>query len=101
MTSAEAVEFHGLPAVRWRGRDGASAIATLQGAQLVLREVVTAGEAIDRVYAAAPPATRLVDAGRILRIEQRGFTDTRRAGARCNVARGAVDHAEQPSALRT
>ena len=41
-----------------------------------LREVVTAGEAIDRVYVAAPAATHLMDAGRILRIEQRGFTDT-------------------------
>ena len=35
MTSAEAVEFHGMPAIRWRSRDGASAIATLQGAHLV------------------------------------------------------------------
>ena len=31
----EAVDFHGMPAVRWRSRDGASAIATLQGAHLV------------------------------------------------------------------
>jgi glucose-6-phosphate 1-epimerase len=31
----EALEFHGMPAIRWRSRDGASAIATLQGAHLV------------------------------------------------------------------
>src|SRR5258705_9201221 len=35
MTSAEVVEFHAMPAIRWRSRDGASAIATLQGAQLL------------------------------------------------------------------
>lgn len=33
--TAENIEFHGLPAVRWRSRDGATAIATLQGAHLV------------------------------------------------------------------
>jgi glucose-6-phosphate 1-epimerase len=32
---AESVQFRGLPAVRWGSADGASAIATLQGAQLV------------------------------------------------------------------
>ena len=32
---SEAVDFHGLPAVRWRSPDGAIAIATLQGAHLV------------------------------------------------------------------
>jgi glucose-6-phosphate 1-epimerase len=35
MTVAERIDFHGLPAVRWRSRDGAAAIATLQGAHLV------------------------------------------------------------------
>src|SRR5690349_3045588 len=35
MAAAEACDFHGLPAVRWQGRDGATAIATLQGAHLV------------------------------------------------------------------
>ena len=40
------------------------------------REMVTAVEPIDRVYLGAPPATRLRDAGRALRIEQRGFNDT-------------------------
>jgi glucose-6-phosphate 1-epimerase len=40
------------------------------------RDVVTAVEPIDRTYFAAPRATRLEDAGRILRIEQHGFTDT-------------------------
>jgi glucose-6-phosphate 1-epimerase len=33
--SAEVTEYHGLPAVRWRSRDGASAVATLQGAHVV------------------------------------------------------------------
>jgi glucose-6-phosphate 1-epimerase len=32
---ARAIEFHGLPAIRWRGPDGAIAIATLQGAHLI------------------------------------------------------------------
>lgn len=31
----EACDFHGLAAVRWRSRDGATAVATLQGAHLV------------------------------------------------------------------
>ena len=31
----QAVEFHGLPAIMWRGPDGSEAIATLQGAHLV------------------------------------------------------------------
>lgn len=31
----ETLEFHGMPAIGWRSRDGASAIATLQGAHLV------------------------------------------------------------------
>jgi glucose-6-phosphate 1-epimerase len=39
MTSSNAasrlVDFHGMPAVRWESRDGAWAIATLQGAQVV------------------------------------------------------------------
>src|SRR5471032_120018 len=34
-TTSEVLEFHGMPAIRWRSRDGASAIATHQGAQLV------------------------------------------------------------------
>ena len=33
--TAEATEVHGLPAMRWRSPDGASAVATLQGAHLV------------------------------------------------------------------
>jgi glucose-6-phosphate 1-epimerase len=40
------------------------------------REEVTATEPIDRVYFATPAVTRLEDAGRAVRIEQRGFTDT-------------------------
>jgi glucose-6-phosphate 1-epimerase len=31
----ESIAFHGMPAIRWRSRDGASAVATLQGAHLV------------------------------------------------------------------
>ena len=31
----ETIDFHGLPAIRWRSPDGASAVATLQGAHLV------------------------------------------------------------------
>ena len=33
--TGEAIDFHGLPAIRWRSADGASAVATLQGAHLV------------------------------------------------------------------
>jgi glucose-6-phosphate 1-epimerase len=40
------------------------------------RESVTAIEPIDRIYFATPSETRLEDAGRSLRISQRGFTDT-------------------------
>jgi glucose-6-phosphate 1-epimerase len=40
------------------------------------REVVTAGHLIDRIYFAAPAATRLEDGPRALDIQQRGFTDT-------------------------
>ena len=29
------IDFHGMPAIRWQGPDGASAVATLQGAHLV------------------------------------------------------------------
>lgn len=40
------------------------------------REEVTACDPIDRIYFAAPPATRLEDGSRILRIAQHDFTDT-------------------------
>ena len=43
---SEAIDFHGLPAVRWRSRDGASAVATLQGAQLVSWIPAGGGEAL-------------------------------------------------------
>lgn len=33
--ASEPIDFHGLPAIRWHGRDGAAAVATLQGAHLV------------------------------------------------------------------
>jgi glucose-6-phosphate 1-epimerase len=35
MHAVEKIDFRGMPAIRWRGRDGATAIATLQGAHLV------------------------------------------------------------------
>ena len=50
-----------------------AASARLEGLQ---REPITAAEPIDRVYLAPPSVTWLHDAGRTLRIEQRGFTDT-------------------------
>jgi glucose-6-phosphate 1-epimerase len=40
------------------------------------RERFTAAEPIDRVYFAAPPATRLEEGSRAFHIEQHGFTDT-------------------------
>lgn len=40
------VEFHGLPAIRWESRDGAAAIATLNGAHLVSWIPAGAGEAL-------------------------------------------------------
>jgi len=35
MDRAERIDFHGMPAIAWKSRDGAQAIATLQGAHLV------------------------------------------------------------------
>jgi glucose-6-phosphate 1-epimerase len=69
VSEAAAVRLEGLRGVRYANR-GESAVS------VEAREFVTAEEPIDRVYFAAPSATRLEDAGRILRIEQRGFTDT-------------------------
>lgn len=40
------------------------------------REQVTADEPIDRIYFVAPPATRLEDGQRVVRIVQRNFSDT-------------------------
>ena len=40
------------------------------------RDAVTASDPIDRIYFAAPRTTSFGDAGRVLRIEQDGFTDT-------------------------
>ena len=42
--TVEPCEFHGLPAVCWRARDGAAAVATLQGAHLVSWTPAGAGE---------------------------------------------------------
>jgi glucose-6-phosphate 1-epimerase len=69
VNEAAAVRLEGLRGMRYANR-GSSAIG------IEAREFVTAVEPIDRVYFATPPVTRLEDAGRILRIEQRGFADT-------------------------
>ena len=69
VSEAIAERLAGLRGARYSNR-GETAVS------VEAREFVTAGEPIDRVYLAAPPAARLEDAGRILRIEQRGFTDT-------------------------
>jgi glucose-6-phosphate 1-epimerase len=69
VSDAAVVRLEGLRGTRYVNR-GESGLGVED------REAVTAEEPIDRVYFATPPATRLEDAGRILRIEQRGFTDT-------------------------
>jgi glucose-6-phosphate 1-epimerase len=61
--------LEGLRGVRYQER-GSSVV------EVESREMVTAEAPIDRIYFAAPAATRLQDAGREFRIEQRGFTDT-------------------------
>ena len=69
VSEAATVRLEGLRGTRYSNR-GESAES------FEAREFVTAEEPIDRVYFATPTATRLEDAGRILRIEQRGFADT-------------------------
>jgi glucose-6-phosphate 1-epimerase len=69
ISEAFTVRLEGLRGTRYVER-GTSAGSTEP------REMVTAVDPIDRVYLGAPPATRLRDAGRVLRIEQRGFNDT-------------------------
>ena len=69
VSEAAAVRLEGLRGARYANR--ADSAIGVEG-----RAAVTAAEPIDRVYFASPPATRLVDAGRLLRIEQRGFIDT-------------------------
>ena len=44
MTIPETCDFHGMPAIRWHGPDGATATATLQGAQLVSWEPASGDE---------------------------------------------------------
>ncbi len=66
---AAAVRLEGLRGVRYLTRGE-------QESPVESREIVTAAEPIDRVYFAAPPTTRLAEAQRVLRIDQRGFTDT-------------------------
>lgn len=69
VNEAASVRLEGLRGVRYKNRaDGAMGV---EG-----REFITAEETIDRVYLATPSVTRLADAGRTLRIEQRGFKDT-------------------------
>lgn len=69
VSDASAVRLEGLRGIRYLTR-GESAIH-VEG-----REGVTAEAPIDRVYFATPSGTRLEDAARSFRIEQRGFTDT-------------------------
>ena len=69
VSEAATARLEGLRGTRYMDR-GANTMGTED------REMVTAAEPIDRVYFAAPSVTRLEDAGRILRVEQRGFTDT-------------------------
>ncbi len=69
VSEAATARLEGLRGARYVNR-GASAMES-EG-----REIVTAEEPIDRVYFATPPATRLEDAGRVVLLEQRGFTDT-------------------------
>jgi glucose-6-phosphate 1-epimerase len=69
VTEAATLRLEGLQGTRYVDRGGSA-----EGVET--RAWVTAEQPIDRVYFAAPPATRLEDAGRALRIEQRGFTDT-------------------------
>jgi glucose-6-phosphate 1-epimerase len=69
ISHAQNARLEGLRGVRYANR-GATAM------DVEARDIVTAAEPIDRVYFSTPPVTRLEDAGRMLRIEQRGFTDT-------------------------
>jgi glucose-6-phosphate 1-epimerase len=69
VSDAVAVRLEGLRRTRYSNR-GDNAVG------VEAREFVTADKPIDRVYLAAPRATRLFDTNRILRIEQRGFADT-------------------------
>lgn len=69
ISHAENVRLEGLRGVRYVDR-GETAM------NVEAREIVTAAEPIDRAYFSTPPVTRLEDAGRSVRIEQRGFTDT-------------------------
>jgi glucose-6-phosphate 1-epimerase len=69
VSEAATARLEGLRGARYANR-GSSAV------EVETREAITAADPIDRVYFATPAATRLDDAGRILRIEQRGFTDT-------------------------
>lgn len=69
VSDAATARLEGLRGVRYLTRGE-------KDSQFESREIVTAAEPIDRVYFAPPPTTRLADAGRVLRIAQRGFTDT-------------------------
>jgi glucose-6-phosphate 1-epimerase len=61
--------LEGLRGVRYQERGS-------RGVEIESREQVTAELPIDRIYFAAPAATRLEDTGREFHIGQRGFTDT-------------------------
>ena len=69
VADASRIRLSGLQGVRFVERGSTEA-------KIEEREIVTAAEPIDRIYFAAPRATRLEDGERILRIAQRNFTDT-------------------------
>jgi glucose-6-phosphate 1-epimerase len=63
MSCAEPVDFHGLPAIAWASRDGARAVATLQGAHLVSWTTPGRGDALFLSEASAFAAGRAIRGG--------------------------------------
>ena len=63
--------------IRLQGLRGTSYLELGETVKVVEdREIVTAKDPIDRIYFASPRSTRLEDAGRVLAIQQDGFSDT-------------------------
>jgi glucose-6-phosphate 1-epimerase len=69
VSEAASARLEGLKGVRCLDRESSQA-------KLEDRAIVTAGEAIDRMYFSVPRELRLEDGNRILAIAQRGFGDT-------------------------
>jgi glucose-6-phosphate 1-epimerase len=69
VNESSGLRLHGLRGVRYVER-GTSHVQVQAG------ESITPDVAIDRVYFAPPPLTRVEDAGRVIEISQRNFTDT-------------------------